>query len=877
MNILNTLTLRSLKLNRKRTIVTIIGIILSAAMICGTFSLAASFQDLFVQRAIRTDGNFHATFHDVKPDQTKYITDNAYTKTAMLSRDLGFARFEESAFEKKPYFFVKEYDAAAFQHMPVNLTAGRFPEKAGEILLSEEILQHGGGDYQIGDTITFDLGERIAEDGQPLSDDLSYEETEQFVPTDTKTYTITGLMAKPHFENFSNIPGFTVVTYLEQGALTPNEPVNVSILGKNARDIYNKIPEMAENAGISDFAYNNELLKWMGLTQNDSAIKMIYSIAAILAILIAVGSIIVIYNSFAISVSERKKQFGMLASTGATPEQIRKAVFFEGALLGLVGLPIGILSGIGGIGITLSVVNRILSDMMSSEGVALRLVISPSVILATILFVGLIILFSAYLPAKRASATSPIEAIRLSKDINIKGKTVKTSRLTRSLFGFEGELALKNLKRSRRRYRATVISLMISIILFISISTFTNYGLKSADLYYQDIPYDINVVINNASVEDENSFYQQVTSLEGVEEYSLVKMMFCETWLDRDKFGPYIKKNYIEHNISSENEEYYFDQNILYVNEDGDYQWYFNIITVGEPEFKRYASEKGLDWTAFQDPQNFKGILVNKNTIETPEYVEYEPLQMNAGEKLQLTGLQYDEAAASPASFSMEVSAVTDTLPLGVSYANPGEANIIVSEEVFAELEQLLQDIQGTPQLYICSTDSTTLADRIRTIYDGYADGTSLFIYDVQANRQGMQRSNTVAAIFLYGFLTLITLIGVTNIFNTISTNVALRRSEFAMLKSVGLTPKGFNKLINYECIFYGLKALLYGLPISILISMLLYKSFGNMFQFTFFLPWKEAIACVIGVFLIIFITMLQASSKLKDDNIIDALKEENL
>ena len=181
MNILNALTLRSLKLNRKRTIVTIIGIILSAAMICGTFSLAASFQDLFIQRAIKTDGNYHATFHGVKPDQTKYITDNAYTKTAMLSRNLGFARFEQSAFEKKPYFFVKEYDAAAFQHMPVKLTAGRFPEKAGEILLSEEILQHGGGDYQIGDTITFDLGERIAENGQPLSDGLSYEETEQFV------------------------------------------------------------------------------------------------------------------------------------------------------------------------------------------------------------------------------------------------------------------------------------------------------------------------------------------------------------------------------------------------------------------------------------------------------------------------------------------------------------------------------------------------------------------------------------------------------------------------------------------------------------------------------------------------------------------------
>jgi len=97
------------------------------------------------------------------------------------------------------------------------------------------------------------------------------------------------------------------------------------------------------------------------------------------------------------------------------------------------------------------------------------------------------------------------------------------------------------------------------------------------------------------------------------------------------------------------------------------------------------------------------------------------------------------------------------------------------------------------------------------------------------------------------------------------------------MLKSVGLTPQGFNKMINYESIFYGLKALLYGLPIAIVVTMLLYNGFGNMFEFTFFLPWKEIIACVIGVYVIIFITMLHASSKLKHENIIDALKEENL
>lgn len=870
MNIINTLTLRSLKLNRKRTIVTIIGIILSTAMICGTITLSASFQDLFVQRAIKTDGNFHATFCDVNLDQTKYITDNPYTKKAVLSRNLGYALFEQSTSENKPYFFVKEYDAAAFRQMPVQLTAGRFPEKAGEVLISEEIPKRGGKAYQIGETITFNLGERIDEEGQQLPDDLSLEEIEKLVTTATKTYTITGYMGKPHFEKISSIPGFTVIGFLDPVGLTPDEAVNVSILGKNPRQIYDKVPEMAKNAGARDYAYNGELLKYMGISKNENVKGMFNSVTAIVIILILVGSVTVIYNAFAISVSERKKQFGMLASSGATPGQIRRTVLFEGALLGLAGIPVGILSGIGGIGVTLSVVNRLMSTDMIYYDIALRLIVSPGIILATIAFVGLIILLSAYFPAMRASATSPIEAIRLSEDIKIKGKTVKTSRLTRFLWGIEGELALKNLKRNRRRYRATVVSLFISIVLFISFSSFITYAFKSTGLYYQDIPYDLSVVAENASAEQQKSFYERITTLDDVERYAVVKENQVGSWLARSQFSPYIQKNCI-------------DKKLFTVNEDGHYHCVFHITTLGDKEFKTYTEENGLDWADFQDTQNLKGILINKSIIHDAKLTEYNPLQIKAGEKLLLEGFQYDEETDA-ADFTMEVGAVTDSLPLGVSSANSGSVKMIVSEEVFAAIDTLLQKDSQKPydygrptELYLCTKDSTGLAAQIRTIFEDYDDQCSLWLYDVEAEKQDMERGNTVISIFLYGFITLITLIGVTNIFNTISTNVALRRREFAILQSMGLTPRGFNKIINYESIFYGLKALLYGLPVSILISVWMYNSFGNMFEFAFILPWKEILYCVAGVFVIVFITMLHASAKLKNDNIVDALREENL
>ncbi len=873
MNILNTLTRRSLKLNRKRTVVTIIGIILSAAMICATITIAVSFQDLFVQQAKQTDGNFHATFYDVSPEQIKYITGNAYTGTAMLSRNLGFARFDQSTKEYRPYFFIKEYDAAALRHMPIRLTAGRYPEKAGEVLLSEEAVASGGEAYRIGETIAFDLGERIDPEGQQVPDEFNFDETEQLVTTATRAYTVTGYIAKPHFENFSSLPGFTVIAYLEPGAIRTDETVNVSILGKNPRRIYERVPEMAAGAGGLDYAYNNELLKYLGISKNDRAVAMINSVAAIVILLIAVGSVTVIYNAFAISVSERKKQFGLLAGTGATPGQIRRAVFFEGALLGLIGIPLGLLSGIGGIGVTLSVVNRLMIGSMYSEDIALRLIVSPVTVLATAVFVALIIFISAYLPAKRAAATSPIEAIRLSADIEIKGKTVKTSRLTRRLFGIEGELALKNLKRNRRRYRTTVFSLFISIVLFISFSTFINYAFTGAGLYYQDNPFDINVSIHDLSPEEQKELYEQIATLDGVERCAVIRDIYAESWLERNRFGAYLQKNYI-------------DQEHLSVNEKGQYRLMFYLLALGEDEFNTYAAENGLYVEAFKDTENFRGILINKNFLQEATLAEYEPLQVKAGEKLALAGIliDQDDPEITPPGFTMEIGAVTDNYPLGVSFTGLGAVNLVVSEELFEAIrlqmqeksEHLMYDHHDHLQLYLFAGHSAGLADQIRTICENHTD-EHIHIFDVEASQQEMRRSKTVIAIFLYGFITLITLIGVTNIFNTISTNVALRRREFAMLKSVGLTPRGFNRMINYESIFYGLKALLYGLPVSILISTWMYNGFGNMFEFAFFLPWEEILICVAGVFVIVFITMLQAGAKLKHDNIIDALKEENL
>ena len=147
----------------------------------------------------------------------------------------------------------------------------------------------------------------------------------------------------------------------------------------------------------------------------------------------------------------------------------------------------------------------------------------------------------------------------------------------------------------------------------------------------------------------------------------------------------------------------------------------------------------------------------------------------------------------------------------------------------------------------------------------------------VSDNIDALETMNTVIFIiqvFVYGFITLISLITIANIINTISANIALRRKEFAMLKSVGTTPKGFSKMVSLESVFYALKAVIFGVPISVLISVVLNKMLGES-SIPYHFDIKLYLSVIIVVFVLILITMIYSVRKLKSDNIIEALKED--
>lgn len=878
MRILRQLTLRNLQMNRKRTIVTLIGIILSGALICGVATLLASFQDAMIRGTMYTSGSHHATLYGVPYENTKYITNHANTEKYMFSRELGFAYLEGSKNTSKPYLWVHAYDDTAFEHFPVHLKEGRFPQAPNEMVVSQGTKLGAGVTLKIGDTLTLTIGKRIDGDGSPIPAHEKLSDEEQLTDLSEHTFIVTGILEQPNVESYT-LPAYGAVTWLDRSALSAESVVDVSLLAKKVGQVIPMVDSLKSTVQAEKIGFNSELLRWMGVTDNNSLRKMFYTIGLIIILLVVIGSITVIYNAFAISVSERKKQFGMLASVGATARQIRHIVFFEAAVLGVIGIPIGILSGIGGIWVTLEVVNDLMKDFFQGSNLPLRLIVMPETIWISIMFIGITIFLSAYIPAKRAARISPVDAIRLTTDIAVKGRKLRTSRLSRLLFGIEGELALKNLKRHRKRYRATVFSLFISIVLYLAFSSFMIYGFASSDMYYESESYNFTISKHNVPKEDIRALYEQIVRLDPVEDYVITRSLYFETVdLPFEQLSDFLQDLFLEKEAEKAKSAEPTDTG----NTADDFKLVIKLVTVNEAELARYAGMLGFDVALLSAEDKPRGILVNYQKTNSLPVTGYKPLNMQPGEELTMRMFP-SEDVPEPEPFAIELAAISDEKLFSEHRMSGPSAEIFITEKWFDRLmEQYVPETywETTPTLYLNvaeGTDTAALTEEIRMIDASLNPNGYFNIWDTKSDQEEMRRAKLVFSIFLYGFVTLIALIGVTNIFNTISTNVALRRREFAMLKSVGLTPAGFSRMLNYECIFYGVKALLYGLPVGLAVSYWLYYSISNVFSFHFTLPWREIIVCIVSVFVIVFLTMLHSSSKMKKENIIDALKIENL
>lgn len=897
MKVLNELSLKDLKLNKKRSIVIIIGIILSTALICGVAGLITSFQKTFIETAKNSQGNYHAIFYNVPKDELKYIEENRDVEKYYLSEEIGYSYLPNvkvstsSGTEENPYVNIISMDDKFLNNMAINIKDGRLPENDSELAISTRINEKFKTNYKVGDTITLNVGELK---GTLENQNANYYDEEQIKKTDgteqtteneivnvtSKTYKIVGIIERPTttIEPYE-ADWFTVITKMQ----TINKKANIAVLYtkpndyvKNTESI-NQMVTAKSGTKENDFnrvsgldktyksykykiKINKELLAYQGASLDDDTLRTIYGLGAFIMGIVLVSSVFVIRNGFAISITERLKQYGMLSSIGATKKQIKKSVYFEGFILGIIGIPLGILSGIFAIYILVNVVNYILKDYVSS-GTLLTYGISWTAIVVSIIVSVVTIWLSCRNSAKKASKITPIEAIRSSEDVKLKAKKIKCPKIITKIFKTGGEIAYKNLKRSKKKYRTTVISIIVSVVIFIAISSFIQYGFKMSSAYYTEKNYNYVVyAYTSASPEDTEEFAKEqaknlkmltdISNLPDVGEVSINKSNSFEMNMDEKhkaeltEYGKDIKARYSESNSDQEQIDT------------------INIISLSKNEYENYLKKIGGDYETYKD-----GVILIDNNINMDENGKRIQGSMYTWKKGDIvTGKIGDK------EYNVKIVARTEERPKGVNIMYNSNAFFIVSEEFINKTGY------ETASLYAQSNDAEKLDAEVEQYKnDNNLTNSNLNTFNMEKSVKAENAVILVISIFLYGFIGVITLIGITNIFNTITTNMNLRKKEFAMLKSIGMTRKEFNRMIRLESIFYGVKSLIIGIPIGLLLSYGMYNVFRNSMEMEYVLPYKAIIVAIVFVAVVIGIIMRYSMSKINKQNIIETIRNDNI
>lgn len=863
MKILNKLTIKHLTMNKKRTIVTIIGVLLSTALMVGIGLLFASLRDNTIKTTIASKGAQHATIHEVLGSKTSILENNIGIRKVSYTEKIGFSALEGGENPYKPYLLVVEGSKDLLDTL--ELIEGRLPQNEKEIVIPSHIKTNAGLAYKVGDTLSLDLGYRNVEGEKTLST-KEFTDGETLESKEKREYKVVGMIERSYLEPYSS-PGYMVFSKL--GTPSKNAHLTAYIEYKQVKDIYNKTEAIGKNLGLSNIdienniEYNDSLLSAYGISRYSNIMNSMMGLVIIVLSLISIGCIIVIYNSFAISVMERKKQFGLFSSIGATKKQIRHTVFFEAFIIGMIGIPLGILSAFIGIGTVLMIVNNMLPDVFQFP---LALSIYPTFLIVPVFFMIIVILLSAFLPAHKASKITPIEAIRQNDDIKIRGKKLKMNPLVKKIFGVEGEIALKNSKRNKKKYRITVVSLFISIVLFISFSSLMEYGLSSTGELFVNPNYDLMVNVDTEDMSKVESLYNTLKENEETKDISKIDSVFVNI----EKLDSYYTKDAKEA----------MESDTSYRVEDGKDAPIsgLSVVTLDDTAYQKFLKDIHSTEEVPVILNQTRSTIYKDNTRKVKTFEIFE----NKKDSLDLYAYEdsdEDGNGSYEKVYTLKNVKYTNIEPLGTEYTSyVSSPVIIVNQKQFEEIKKVTRFVgTGNHEIFVKAPEYKNLNKYLGEL--GKKNDFAHYYYSNITEDMKLQKNMIfVIGLLLYGFITLVTLIGVTSVFNTIHTSIALRRKEFAMLRSMGLTPNGFNKILYFESVFFGVKSLLYAIPVSLLISYFIGKQVeGIVSGGAFLIPYKSILIAIIGVFIIVFISMMYASSKIKKENILEAIREENI
>ena len=834
MKVMSKITIEILKKNKKRTIVTIIGIALSSALLFGIGLFASTIRENILKEYIAMYGSQHAIFENVSNKDFPIFNNNkikeAYKTSVIFSVTKGEINLNlmgtDTNFNK--YF---------------SLSQGEYPKQETEVIISKN--------YALDNKITI---------GKIMEFDI-----EQVV----HKYKVVGIYDRSSVSGYRYVSSMISQNEIMYTTL-PNqvEIANVYLIFKNIDNVFNEIGYFANQIGrkynvdtVGNIYYegvtiNREVLYLYGTVENTGTMAVLFISLLLILTILGTVCVFIITNSFSISVTERKKIFGMLSSVGTSRSQILNSVFFEALIVSIIAIPLGFIFSLIIVTFVLLVINNILSGIIEDN---FTIAMYPLFIYMPLIFTVITIFLSALFPAKRASEITPIEAIRMNKDIKINHRKIKTSKLIRLLFGIEGEIAARNIKRNKKKYRTTIISLCISIVLFITFGTYINYIVGEIDKNKETGSYDIQ--LNIPYFENQDKMIKEIKNIEEVELFINIRQQYTFIDVLEDKY------------YTKEYQDYLSD--LPYNNNK-----IINIVLLDEEKYEKYKKELNIN--------DDKPIVINKFIYTNYDEIthkatgthEISKYNINADLKMDLCNYKDNQTKIiTNCYYQLSNFHFVEMKP---DELNEISASIIVNKETYNDIyksrgKDIFYDMGQAAGIFINTNSYKPIDSKIKSIINKYQD-IETYYYNIKMNNYNAEMIILAAEFAVYSFIVFITLIAVTSVINTINTSINLRKREFAILRSVGLSPDGFNKMIRLESIFFGIKSLIYGLTASCIIIYLIMQitglSYGaNKIEMPF--PTIYILICIISIIVIIFITMEYSTRKIKNDNIIETIRED--
>lgn len=1003
MNAMTNFTLRSLAANRVRTLVTVAGVALAAALLTAVLTTYFSLTDFLYRSEAALAGTWMAYVDgegsEAFDDQIAQAKDDPSVTGMTVVRDVGFAGLtEEQQRTQGAYVPLLSVSGDAETVAGIRPSEGRLPEKPGEIMLFATWKESEG--VELGSQITFPVGERVAvlapgkegsmtagstsvglmdgndvgemesevTDGASLNSSMGYLDAEtdggifneRLENATERTYTVVGFYERPGYVLSAAVGAVGVVA--DEASPDAFTDVLLTMTGVSNTD---EVKACAERLFPDrHVVLHTAMLRYMGVTSDAGIWDTFFGIVVVLASVIALACVSLIYNAFNISVAERVRQFGLLSSVGASRRQLRRAVVLEGLLVACAGIPLGLVIGLAGCAVTFAALGPALASLAGGGEVPFRVAVNGLALGAAAVLTLVTVLVSVWIPAKRASLTNIIDALRNtgSTRISRRGvrdaeKSVRGGRLWRErglagrLFGLGGTLARTNRRRGATKGRAASVSLALAIVLLMTAGSLNAFlgslvGVVSGGAGAAG-EVAVTAQFNPASrSEPKDGEAGDVASAAGeagaaatpegllaqtnarfaaeAAEFSDAYQYLAETPNAQGKgFGLAIDAPVILPAAmvgDALQEEGAIEGGRL---ADGRYGTVADIVYVDDASFDAYARDLGLDPADFRDAEHPRAIglaqgygnngdvyqlldiLREAGTVDVLASGTYEGRPVSLGLSMTATDSEggssfefipyvRDEGSDGVVNESLslddvdmltvplEVATVTDQVPAVL--AGPGSGvHLIVPVSLAAAqgfgTESPIFSSYFDPVDGDHAALTEALASRGGEFFHDCPFETAFYSYnDFVEQADSTQMLATVVNVFCLLFTVILALIVMANVFNTVTNSLILRRREFAVMKSVGLSNRQFRSMIAEECTHFGIGGLVPGLIISVGVSYLLYTAVTqSMSGLPFTLPWGY-VALALGMTAAAMgISVAYGMHRCKADNVVEALRTDGV